>query len=168
MVQASEARRRPPGSPWEEHLIDLFETHLKTEASVLESYEGLAKASDDEYIGYLVGLIVDDERRHHALFSQMLNTIRSEVEWRDVKPNVPSLRFTPNSRRAELIEHTNRLLEIERDDARALRVLKRELKPVAKTSLLSLLVEMMEADTAKHVGILERIKASLRRSLIKM
>jgi len=165
---AQDMQVRPPrlsGSPWEENLIDLLESHIRNEGKVLRSYEDLAKDSGDRAIEYLVGVILEDERRHHTLLSDMLNNFRSDVEWRDVGPSVPQPSFRTPPNQPELLIQTKRLLDIEREDARALRLLKRELQPVTKTTLFTVLVELMQADTAKHVSILKRIQTLLRRPI---
>lgn len=60
---------------------------------------------------------------------------------------------------------TNRLIEFERDDEKALQRLKKELRPVRDTTLFWLLVTLMELDTKKHIAILEFIRRKARERL---
>jgi hypothetical protein len=50
-------------------------------------------------------------------------------------------------------------LAAERADATALRRLRREVRRLPETEFLTLMVELMELDTTKHVRILEFLRA---------
>jgi hypothetical protein len=52
---------------------------------------------------------------------------------------------------------TDRLLAAERDDAKELKRLAKSLRDLRETTLWVLLVELMQADTAKHIKILSFI-----------
>ena len=108
---------------------------------------------------YLVDLIVEDEERHHRMFEELVNRIRSDIDWRDYEPQVPYV-ACPSAIRPELIEATDRMLSLERNDEKALTRLRKELRPVRNTTLFSLMVELMELDTKKHIAILEFIRRS--------
>ena len=115
-----------------------------------------------EHVRYLVDLILADESRHHQTFRELVNRVRSDIDWRDYGPKVPYLdkiRDDP----ATFVETTERFLAFERDDLRALKKLRKELKPVRNTTLFSLLVELMEFDTLKHIAILEFMRRSTER-----
>lgn len=149
---------RPVGSPLEEALLAHVENHIENERDLLGQYAQLAESSPDEYVRYLAGLILDDERRHHQRFMEMRNRILSDVTWRETTPQTP--RVTVPEDREKLVRQAERYIEAEERDAEALRHLRREARPMKDTSLMSLMVELMELDTQKHLRILEFIRRS--------
>jgi rubrerythrin len=130
--------------------------HGPREGAALAEYERLVDSCDDEGIRYLAAMVLADERRHHQLITEMLHQIQSYLWETDVEPQVPYLhvRHDPELRAA-----TDRLLRLERDDARELRKLRRQVKDQPPSSMLALLVELMLHDTAKHVQILKLIRS---------
>jgi hypothetical protein len=145
------------GSEWDENLLAHFQEHVQGEAELLEAYAEF-RAEGPEYVRYLVDMILADEARHHQTFSELVNRIRSDIDWRDYGPRVPYVDLVRHEAAASLLGATNRLLEFERDDEKALARLKKELRPVRDTTLFSLLVTLMELDTKKHMAILEFIR----------
>ncbi len=143
------------GSP--DRLLEALRTHGECEAAVLESYRRLVDESPDEGVRYLGRLIIEDEERHHNVIAEMCNRIDSWIiRGISVGPSTPAL--SPRVDR-ELLQETRRLIALERRDARELRLLKKELRNTAPTSLLPLLVKIMLHDTATHIEILQFIHA---------
>ncbi len=147
-----------PASPWDEQLLAHFDQHVGDELSLIEEYLGFRDRGPD-YVRYLIDLILDDESRHHQTFKELINHVRAGVDCRDYGPQVPYVLLSSNDRKA-LLEATNRFLAFEREDEKSLRRLQKELRPVRDTTLFSLLVELMELDTKKHIAILEFIHRS--------
>ena len=145
-------------SPWDEQLMAHFDEHVDGELSLIEAYLQF-RDEGPEYVRYLIDLILDDESRHHQTFSELFNHVRSGVDFRDYGPQVPYVQNSSEDREA-LLKATTRLLAFEREDAKSLRRLHKELRPVRDTTLFSLLVELMELDTKKHIAILEFIHRS--------
>ncbi len=144
-------------SPWEQEVYDQLVSHAATEAEALEGYRRLAEDPDARDVGYLARMIVDDEERHHRLFVELANALRAEVELRTEPDAVPEVPATRADRR-ELLEATERMLEIEREDAKSLKRLRRTVRPVADTTLWSVILETMELDTQKHIAILKHVQ----------
>jgi rubrerythrin len=150
------------GSPWDEELLAQFDEHVSGELDLLEAYMGF-RDSGPEHIRYLVEMILEDEARHHQTFRELVNRLRSDIDFRDYEPKVPYLRRDPATSEA-LIEATERFLAFERADEKSLRQLQKELRPVRDTTLFSLLVELMELDTKKHIAILDFVRRSAKRT----
>ena len=148
------------GSPWDEELLAHFTDHVNNEQELLEAY---AKFQEDgpEHVRYLVDLILSDEARHHRMFRELVNRVRSDIDFRDYDPKVPYLR-RGSADTAALTDATERLLAFEHEDQKSLHRLQKELRPVRDTTLFSLLVELMELDTQKHIAILEFLRRSAR------
>jgi rubrerythrin len=147
-----------PASPWDEQLLAHFEEHVRDELTLIEEYLGFRERGP-EYVRYLIDLILNDESRHHQMFKELLNHVRSGIDYRDYGPQVPYMQASADDREA-LLEATDRFLAFERADEKSLRRLAKDLRPVRDTTLFSLLVELMELDTKKHVAILEFIRRS--------
>jgi hypothetical protein len=111
--------------------------------------------STDEGIRYLGRLIVEDEERHHDLITEMIGRIETWLHGGESSEATPSLtpRVDP-----DLLAETHMLIALEHDDAKELRLLKKELRYAPATSLLPILVELMLADTARHIEILRFIR----------
>jgi len=149
------------GSPWDEELLAHFHEHVDGERELLEAYIAFRDQGPD-HVRYLVDMIVEDEARHHQTFRELTNRLRSDIDFRDYEPKVPYLQRSTADKQA-LIEATERFLAFERDDEKSLRKLQKELRPYRDTTLFSLLVELMELDTKKHIAILEFVRRSADR-----
>jgi len=135
-------------------ILELLRTHDLREAAILDAYRGLVEASADEGVQYLGRLIIDDEARHHQVLGEMADRIDAWMHDRDDAGTPP---LTPHVDRA-LLEETRRLIALERDDAKELRKLQKDLRETPPTSLLPLLVKLMLHDNAKHIEILRFIR----------
>lgn len=145
----------PPvgASVWEREVFAHLTEHVRQEQELLEEYVHAARESESKALGYLINLLIDDERRHHRMFIQLAQSLKTDAEMRPEDPVVPRLDFHKENR-AEVLEITGRLLDREESDLRELKRLHRELKEVKDTTLWDLLVELMERDTDKHIAIL--------------
>lgn len=148
--------RSPAGRVWVEELLETVHEHVKGERELLEAYVELAEEGPD-HVRYLIELILDDESRHHRLLGEMANKLESGIEWRPIEPAIPFVQ-SKRADRPRLSEATARFLEFEREDARALRKLRKEFRPMRNTTLYDLLLRLMELDTKKHIAILEFIQ----------
>ena len=139
-------------------IADHLARHIESESELLTRYERVGTDSEAAFIRYLAGLILDDERRHHRLLTEMMNRLDSDAALRELPQSTPRVEKT---RSPELRRLTKELLRSERRDARELRELKRDLKSRRDTTLFGLLVDLMELDTKKHLQILKFIRAHL-------
>ncbi|HEX4982203.1 MAG TPA: hypothetical protein VFV63_10915 [Ilumatobacteraceae bacterium] len=153
--------RREPDRDQENMVLQMLETHGEREGTALASYERVAgESSAGGAVQYLVRLILEDERRHHRVFAEMANELKSFVWEVDVEPRVPAMVDRPDP---ELLAETKRLLAFEKNDAKELRQLRKVLRHAPRSSLQPLLVDLMLHDTAKHISILEFIRDHLKR-----
>jgi hypothetical protein len=151
-------------SQWEEELYEHLSSHMDNEVELLAAYQEAAAESGSAAFQYLASLIVDDERRHHRVFEELANALRSDVELRPVEPAVPDMAGF-GQLPAKVVELTDQLLAREEQDAAELRQLSRELRDVRDTTLWQLLVKVMELDTEKHAEILRFVKKHARASI---
>jgi hypothetical protein len=149
----------PPGlSVWEADLFRHLTLHMQNEGELLAAYKAVSEEADAEYVTYLVTMIFEDEVRHHRLFTELVNALRSSVERTD-ESTVPMVRNVANPE--ALRDATAELLDRERTDARELKRLAKDLRDLRGTSVWPVLVEVMERDTEKHQTILAFVKAQL-------
>ena len=155
-------------SVWEQNLFDAFGEHVETERELLEEYEKLAEETSSSGFAYLARMIVDDENRHHKLFGDLAESVKALTEARLDDSPVPNIPVTglEDAERHRILDLTERLLEHERQDAKELGKLAKELKPVKDTTLWQLLVQLMHADTKKHIQILEFIEDRVKHPAI--
>jgi len=149
-------------SVFEERLYKHLADHVSSEADLIASYRDLAEApGTPDAARYLLRLVVEDEQRHHRIIGEIATAIGEGIVWRndaDTVPNMPQGKPLPN-----LEEVTKRFLAAERADRKQLRTLRKELRPFRDTTMWSLLVEVMELDTAKHIRLLTFIRDHLTR-----
>jgi len=143
---------------WWAAIIHQFKTHVREEASFLEAYEQLVHEANEPSVRFLIGAVLDDERRHHALFEAMADAALGAGD-PDVVPAAPQLSVETANR---LLDPTEHFLAAEIEDRERLGQLRRQLKPVRDDTLWPLLVELMEIDTGKHIRILEYLRDRLR------
>ena len=148
-------------SVWEEELYQHLTSHLGNELDLLTAYQQAAAEAGSAAFQYLVSLIIEDEKRHHRVFEDLANALRSDVEMRPVEPAVPDMAGF-GQLPEKILELTDALLAREEQDAAELRHLSRELRDVRDTTLWALLVKVMELDTEKHAEILRFVRKHAR------
>ena len=148
-------------SVWEEELYTHLTTHLGNELDLLVAYKEAAAESGSAAFRYLADIIMEDEMRHHRVFEDLANALRSDVEMRPIEPSVPDLSGF-GELPEKVVQLTDALLAREEQDASELRHLSRQLRDVRDTTLWQLLVKMMELDTEKHAEILRFVRKHAR------
>jgi rubrerythrin len=131
--------------------------HVATERGLLEEYSDIADRTESRAFRYLVNLLIEDEIRHHRIFSELAESLETIALMKSNEPVVPFIDFVRADRDA-VFEATERLLEHEKEDARELKRLQNELRDTKDDSLNGLLVEIMQRDTQKHIAILRFVQ----------
>jgi hypothetical protein len=132
-----------------------LEDHIADEQDILEEYETLIRGSDHAPVRYLLGLVLEDEQRHHRILGEMLNQFRTSVYLAEQAPHVPWMR---RKRDPETAKAIRRLRRAERTDLRKLRALRRHLRFLRRHSLNGVLVDAIILDTHKHLRYLRTIQ----------
>ena len=142
-----------------EGLLNQLEAHEVLEREFLDDYRRAAETSEDRGVRFLMGLITQDEERHHRLVAAMAEDVRRSLNWSEGEQPLPRVEASPASA-PELLSQTERFLKIERDNLDDLKDLKHIVRDL-NSGLLELIVEGMEDDTRKHVEILKYIRKRL-------
>lgn len=64
-----------------ERLIRALEAHASSEAHDLATCQALADQTSDPVLKLLIGLIAEDEQRHHSLLQSMVRRLQEEVDF---------------------------------------------------------------------------------------
>jgi hypothetical protein len=149
----------PPvgASVWERELYQHLVEHTQLEGAMLDEYAEAASTTDSRALAYVIGLLFEDEIRHHRHFDDLVASLKSEAELSGVEPVIPRLDFN-HADSGEVRSITRKLLEHEKADGAELKRLHKELATVEDTTLWGLLVEMMMLDTKKHIAILRWVE----------
>jgi rubrerythrin len=149
-------------SEWERDLYAHLTSHVEAERGLLKEYSAAAETSPSKALRYLVNLLIEDEIRHHRIFMEIADSLKTEALLGGEDPTVPYIDFDQATNHDAVIDLTEQLLRKEQQDAQELKRLRRELRDVKDTSLWSLLVDLMQRDTQKHIAILRFAKKHAR------
>ncbi|MGQ0848575.1 MAG: hypothetical protein ACT4OP_05570 [Actinomycetota bacterium] len=149
---------------WAQQLAHYLQEHMDTEREALRTYAHLAEETRSDRVRFLIQMIIDDEVRHHRLFQDMVNWVRAEYSQRDDIETRMGLGGGTDigEEREHLLELTEELLVMERDDEKDLKELDKIVGEVADTAWWSALFESMRLDTRKHAMLLETVKELAR------
>jgi hypothetical protein len=135
--------------------------HEREESEVISAYEALAKDASSDAVRYLISMVLDDERRHHRVLSELMNAVRADAIFDRQGTRVPLLDV--RRRDVSLLEETDRFLKIERRDRSELKRLARRARQVGG-QLDAFMIGLLQSDTERHIRILRFIRQSIRTS----
>jgi hypothetical protein len=144
-------------SVWEREFYAHLRQHVRNERNVLEAYVAAADATDSRAFAYVVNLLIEDERRHHILFQELADSLKHDAEFHRGDPAIPRLDFDRVDRSA-VRDLTDQLVDREQEDLRELKKLQKDVRDFKDTTLWSLLVDLMQRDTEKHVAMLRFVQ----------
>ncbi len=147
----------PGASAWTQELYDHLVSHVDNERDVLVAYQELAETTDSPAFAYLARLILDDERRHHAMLHDLAETIRGNAELSPDPLPIPDLAMF-RADREKILEQTEWYLDVEREDQKMLAKLRKDLRDVRDTTIWELIVRLIQHDNEKHRMILEFVR----------
>ena len=154
----------PVTSPWlhplaptsppslSERLIRALEAHASAEAHDLVTCQELAERSTDPVLKMLIGLVMEDEQRHHSLLQSMVRRLQQEVEFVTSPTALPVAEAEP-AVDSQLATTLRALIRDEHEGARHLRHIARQ-DPHLYDGLYPLLLEAIARDSEKHATIL--------------
>jgi len=161
MDTTAEANRPPAGlSVSDTRLYEHLVEHIESEGGLITEYERLI-GSPSAYVSFLAGLIAEDERRHHGLYEDWIESLKAiaELQFAGLPPVITG------HDAEDLVATTEKLLEFERNDSIELKALEKQIKDLKDTTLWGLVIEIMRMDTEKHIRILEFIREHARRKV---
>jgi rubrerythrin len=136
-----------------ERLIRALEAHASSEAHDLDVCQQLAERSNDPIVRLLVGIVVEDEQRHHSLLQSMVRRLQQEVEFVSEPGALPVGEGVASAADPEIAATLRGLIRDEHEGARHLRHIARQ-EPHLYEGLYPLLLEAIARDSEKHATIL--------------
>lgn len=150
-------------SPTEAALYEHLTTHARREGEILERYVTASRETGSKALAFVVEMLATDERRHHALFSDLASALRTSAEMSPEDPAIPRLDFH-TTELTKVLALTHELIKGEEDDLHELKRLRKELEDVEDTTLWALLVDTMRLDTEKHLAMLRFVEKHAKRA----
>ncbi|MFN0070079.1 MAG: hypothetical protein ACKVVP_01145 [Chloroflexota bacterium] len=157
-------QREEINSPYE-YLLRALESHITAERESLSQYRQLKESTNDPVIELVMGLILEDEERHHALMRRIAVRFQDDLNWSHSPEALPVP--SGDNDGAQVQELLGRFVASERAGIH-------ELQDFARRSeglyggLPTELLEMMALDSEKHEHLLRflfrRLGASLSRA----
>jgi rubrerythrin len=150
---------RGPQAGTVEWLLEAVERHAAGEQDALGLYAQIGRVSGDPVISLVMGLILDDEERHHGLLRRIESSLRDALYWTHSPNSLPDT--TPQQPvTTDLAEIVRVLISEEHGGARHMRELAKHEKGIG-SGLHSLLLEMMAMDSEKHARLLQFVQERL-------
>jgi rubrerythrin len=142
--------------PLSERLTRALEAHLAAGAQDIADFQNLAQDSDHPAVQLLLGMIVEDEQRHHALLQRMIQRLEEGLD-SEVLPLTSDAEVGGDG---GVVARLRALIRDEEEGARYLRHLARQ-EPRLYHGLFRVLLETVARDSQKHAYMLRYL---LRRS----
>jgi rubrerythrin len=152
------AREEPTFDPaplpsLERLLLAAVERHMQSEQESIAGYKEVAARTGDPVIRALMGLVVEDEERHHALLQRLAATVGEDMYWRKRAEALPEGSRLTQKERAWVAPKLRDFARAEQEGARFLRQLARE-SAKYYGGTVSLVLELLSMDSRKHALIL--------------
>jgi len=81
-VGPGQASPRPEGAPTpDEYLLRALEGHIAAERGYLGQYRELAESTKDPVVELIMGIILEDEERHHSLMRRLATRLKDDLYW---------------------------------------------------------------------------------------
>ena len=92
MTEMTDQSSRGP-SAWARDLHAHLTSHVQAERSLLEEYSAMVEKTESKAFRYLVNLLIEDEIRHHRIFAELAESLKTEALLTGEEPTVPYLDF---------------------------------------------------------------------------
>src|SRR6185437_8754936 len=92
-----------------EKLFAQLQTHEREEEDVLNDYRAAANGAPDAGFRYLMGLVLEDEERHHRLSKAMADEVEQSLRWLRGNEPLPAIHPAAEARQ-NLLRQTEQFL----------------------------------------------------------
>lgn len=137
-------------SPYE-YLLRALESHIGAERNALTHYRQLSEGSSDPVVQLVMGIILEDEERHHALMRRLATRLQDDLYWQHSPDALPI--GTPDQAKSEDLEALRTFISSEQHGTHELEEFARQARGLYQ-GLPSELLEMMALDSQKHERLL--------------
>lgn len=160
-AKAFEGLEATNASAGDRAIVMKLQRHGQEEGALLSRYRRFAEESASPAVRYLVRMIIDDEQRHHRQLAEFANAIAWGWSGNSPVTATPETVGAGDARDPALAAETKELIAVERRDQREIRRLQKDLGDYEKTTLWTLLTQLMLRDSDKHEHILRFIVREL-------
>jgi bacterioferritin (cytochrome b1) len=144
-----------------EQVMNEFEAHERSEGQYTQRYKEIAQQCKSPLVKFLLGLIISDEERHHAVTRAMAANLEESLRWTKIEGALPGIEdISPAD--SELAQITEEFIRVEKQGIDAYKDLMKATKGY-HAGLFTLLLKSMVHDSEKHIDILEFLRANLKR-----
>lgn len=140
----------PQQSPYE-ILLGALEAHIGAERNSLEHYRELQESTTDPAIELIMGIILEDEERHHALMHRIAARLSDDLKWAHSSDALPTSRDISSD--TAVYESLRSFVASERSGTHLLQSFATNADGLSG-GLPSELLEMMALDSQKHEHLL--------------
>ena len=144
-----------------EQVMNEFEAHERAEGQYTQRYKEIAEKCKSPLVKFLLGLIVTDEERHHAVTRAMAANLEESLRWTKIEGALPGIEDLSEAD-SELVQITEEFIRVEKEGIDAYKELTKATKGY-HAGLFTLLLKSMIHDSEKHIDILEFLRANLKR-----
>jgi hypothetical protein len=157
-IQQDQARATANGA---ERLLAAVEAHMHTQAHALDRIGHIGSTSADPVIALVMRLILEDDRQHQILQRRIASSMRNALNWTASPDDLPPPSLPDGPISTDLITSTRTAVEEKRSAARSRRQLAQRCTGI-NGGLVSVLLEMMAADSENHARLLEFVGQRLK------
>ena len=147
---------------WEQEMYAYLTGHVRREGAMLREYLAAAESTESKAFAYLINLLANDERRHHQFINDLASSLRTDAEFHRDEPAIPRLDLDRDDD-GRLQGLTKMLLDNEKDDLKEMKRLRRKMRSMEDSTLWTVIVDAILADTHKHIAILEFALAHVKK-----
>jgi bacterioferritin (cytochrome b1) len=144
-----------------EKVMNEFEAHERSEGKYTQRYKEIAETTKSPLVKFLLGLIVSDEERHHAVTRAMAANLEESLRWTKIEGAMPGIEDLAEADK-ELVHITEEFIQVEKQGIAAYKDLMKATKGY-HAGLFALLLKSMVHDSEKHIDILEFLRANIKR-----
>ena len=144
-----------------EKVMNEFEAHERTEGQYTQRYKEIAGKTKSPLVKFLLGLIITDEERHHAVTHAMAANLEESLRWTKIEGAMPGIEDLAEADK-ELVQITEEFIRVEKEGIDTYKDLVKATKGY-HAGLFTLLLKSMIHDSEKHIDILEFLHANLKR-----
>lgn len=137
-------------SPYE-YFQRALESHIANERAVFDRYRQLAEQSLDPVVRLVMGIIFEDEERHHSIMRQLATRLQDDLAWTHSPEALPVGESPAPSR--EEYESLRQFVASEETSIRDLREFAKDAEGLYQ-GVAGALIDMMVLDSQKHEQLL--------------
>lgn len=140
-----------------DRVVRALEAYVAAEGRELTASQSIVNQAKDPVLRLLVGMIVEDQKRHQMLLQLLINRLHEDL---DFVPSPMALPVPTDSSDPKTASVFRALLRDKHEDARHIRQLARR-DETLYGGLYSLLLETLARDAEKHASILQYLSGRL-------